>query len=238
MARDGEILNTSLLKQLAALLRIGAVKQFPKQLNLDDVKVVVDLVALSQGIAQVPQPGDGLGARFFMDSDELDIATLTSVTINVIGTAGALGLPLPALLGYGYRFDALELEIDMNLAGSTLLNGKTLNLQLKQTGGGDPSVDVDLIADFGLNLFATAKNIYKWALWQSASGANTAAATTWKGGFLCTTTEFVTGGTLDTGNNLYFRLTLQDGTAFPAATVCRVKALVRRTTNGRVPEQL
>jgi len=131
MARDGEILNKSLLQKVADYLNIGGVRRFPGQLNTDQVQMVYDLSPK----AEVATPDGGEGEFFINIYSPInapmgnEIAGETEAVFRLITGDGATA----------WRVDTLCVELIFDAAGLTAYDGETIDLELYyRYQGGDP----------------------------------------------------------------------------------------------------
>jgi len=131
MARDGEILNKSLLQKVADYLNIGGVRRFPGQLNTDQVQMVYDLSPK----AEVATPDGGEG-EFFIRS----YSPINAPSENII--AGETEAVWRLITGDGvtaWRVDTLCIEIIFDAAGLAAYDGENIDLELYyKYQGGDP----------------------------------------------------------------------------------------------------
>jgi len=141
MARDGEILNSDLLQQLADQLQIGGVKRYPKQLNTDDVKPVYDLAQLLIPYPQTVKVFEE-GTQFLFQTD-VDISGGTSAPINVLWD-GSQGEEIASALGV--RIDAIGLTMTIPDTIGYDLQTFALKAYVRDTLG-----DLDLIPIMALD---------------------------------------------------------------------------------------
>ena len=108
MARDGEILNKSLLQKVANYLNIGGVRRFPSSLNTDQVQMVYDVSPKPE--VATPDGGEG---EFF-------IRTLSPINAPVANEiAGETEAVFRLITGDGvtaWRVDTLCVELVFDAA--------------------------------------------------------------------------------------------------------------------------
>lgn len=131
MARDGEILNKSLLQRVADYLNIGGVRRFPSSLNTDQVQMVYDLSPKPE----IATPDGGEGEFFIATYSPLnavsgnDIAGETEAVFRLVAGDGVTA----------WRVDTLCVELVFDAAGLTAYDGETIDLELYyKYNGGDP----------------------------------------------------------------------------------------------------
>jgi len=83
MARDGEILNSGILRRMADFLEIGGVRRTPSQLSLDVVQPVYDLSPAS--LSQAPAAPTWFDGR--CNSGNFPAGATSSVGVNLLGNA-------------------------------------------------------------------------------------------------------------------------------------------------------
>jgi hypothetical protein len=227
MARDGEILNSDRLQDMAADLNIGGVKQYPKMLNLDDVKAVYDL---SRPV--VAAPGNGAGAIAQMGNQSgIAFAGAGDYQLNLIAAAAFnVGDPDPLSEDFAYRVDCIDFEMILTGAAAIAANLRTLRLVLKfMASTGDPPSEWRIVTLEPWVQVTTGILSYRWALdgWadNGISNSASAGAATWNKRW-----DF------DNSNMLILLVGFTDGGAAPAGMTFRAAMRARQGTNQVVPE--
>jgi len=155
MARDGEILNKTLLQRMADYLNLGGVRRAPGFLNMDDVKAVYVL-------GEELQPVYSLGKSY----PTPDNASGSSViSVDITGSV-AMGILNPFYKNDTYALDlvGLEVAIDYDAAGALTDNTVPLTLYLtryQNYGSFDQNIVMDLIP---WQTVATATLNYRFSL--------------------------------------------------------------------------
>jgi len=174
MARDGEILNKSLLQKVADYLNIGGVRRMPSSLNTDQVQMVYDLSPKPE----VATPGGGDGEFFVTTYGPYH----GPVGENEIYTRLIVGDGVTA-----WRVDTIEIELEFTTVGLATMDNNVLSLQLMlKASGGDPGYLPIIterlwvvIQDFAGSTDTTYQNKYNWSLnggvpneWYLGAGGN------------------------------------------------------------------
>jgi len=238
MAKDGEILNSDLLQRLAAFLKIGGVRQYPKKLNLDEVVTTISLGSL-EGVAE---PGAGEG-EFFISSVYVDMDGVSNGDAILIGS-GSLG-ELVADGKTAFRIDHIEAYLQWTEAGLTAWNAEFIQLELGYTApDGDPMGFYPICGQRPWRQVATSsgvsQRIFRWTLAgepgrfdsQTPEQLMPAPAHTWNGRVPAYEWPFEQGFM---GLAVRVRQYGAETKTFPAGTTFTVNYSGRIGTNGVVP---